>query len=134
MLAPLNAEDADSGRLKIVFELTNGQETALDAFVSDVEGLRKHSGSLAAITVIASSEGVALLRAGEDKLQQRLAKLADQGVDFVVCETSLEAANLTDGDLLGFARLVKTGNKEVERLEAQGWARVRDGDSYVSHL
>ncbi|MEX2381655.1 MAG: hypothetical protein WD490_04675, partial [Opitutales bacterium] len=59
---------------------------------------------------------------------------ADRGVDFVACQTGLNEARMTPSDLLGFARTVRSGRDEVERLETQGWARVRDGESYVSHL
>lgn len=133
-LLPSAAGASDTGRLKIVFEFSNGQSTAFDAFVANVEGLQKNSGTLADITVVATSLGVELLQNGEDSLQERLTKLADHGVDFVVCQAGLEAAGVAPTDLLVFARIVRSGAEEVGRLETQGWARVRDGESYVSHL
>lgn len=133
-LLPVAASASDSGRLRIVFEFSNGQETAFDAFVANVEGLQENSGTLADITVVAISQGVGLLKSGEGSLQERLSKLADRGVDFVVCQKGLEAAGIESTDLLVFARIVRSGAEEVERLETQGWARVADGESYVSHL
>lgn len=133
-LIPIASADPEVRRVKVVFEMTNGHEGVFDSFVANVEGLQKHSGSLADITVVASSQGVELFRTGDEGLQQRLAKLADRGVDFVVCQSGLEQAGITAPDLLGFARIVRSGSDEVERLENQGWARVRDGESYVSHL
>lgn len=131
--APVNANEAPA-RLKIVFEMTLESSEAFGALVTDLEGLQKNFGEVTDITVVASSEGVKLYKIAGNVLQPRLAKLADRGVDFIACEQGLEEAAMETSDLLAFVRTVRSGREEVDQLEKQGWARVRSGESYVSHL
>lgn len=133
-LATALAETGDSRneRLKIAFELTS--DSSFDSFVSNVEGVKENFEDLAEITVVATSAGVELFRESDNSLHPRLAKLADQGVDFVVGSDGLEEREMTTGDLLGFARTVRSGRDEIEQLTTRGWARVPDGETYVSHL
>lgn len=129
-----NAPETRENRLKIVFEMASDPDIASEKFVSNVEGLQKDFSNLANISVVASSQGVAMLQAKDNSLESRLAKLADLGVDFMVCSQGLEELEMEVSDLLSFARTVRSGSKEIERLKEQGWACVRDGESYVSHF
>lgn len=122
------------GRLKIVFEVTSGPDMGYEIFMNNIEGLQRNFSTLADIAVVASSHGVDLLRDSDNPLRSRLARLADQGVDFMVCRETLNEFDLEASDIISFARTVPSGNKEIENLKKHGWACVRDGESYVSHL
>lgn len=128
---PAFAADSEQRRLRIAFEISS--DSAFAAFVANVEGLQKNFGELADISVIACSRGAGLLRAG-NPLEARLAKLADQGVDFVVGSEGLAEVEMSPSDLVPFARTVRSGYQEIKQLQEQGWAWVGDGESYVSHL
>ena len=120
--------------LRIVFEATNGTAEAAEMLLDRIESAQKNFRDQAEISVVAYWDGVRMLRASANPLADRLANLADSGVDIIVCEQSMTDAEMPTSDLLPFARTVKSGSEEARRMEKQGWARVRDGDSYVSPL
>lgn len=126
--------DAESRTLKIAFEATTGSAPASEALIARIEGAEKTFRDSAEIVVVAYWDGVRMFREEDNALEERLAKLADNGVDFIVCQQSLTDAEMSQSDLLAFTRTVRSGSEEARRLEKQGWARVPDGDSYVSPL
>jgi len=121
-------------RLKIVFEIHSGTDAAFEGFLAKMEALQKTFADLANIAVVATSDGVGLLQRGDDRLNARLAKLADRGIDFIACRQALTAREMNSADLLGFARTVPSGSAELGKLRQQGWAFVADGENYVSNL
>lgn len=131
---PSAGTDPDNRNLKIVFEATVGNQDAADALITRVERTHDNFRDQAEITVIAYWDGVRMMRAMGNPLDERLAQLADGGIEFMVCQQSLKDAEMPDSDVVAFARTVKSGSEEARRLEKQGWARVRDGESYVSAL
>ena len=130
---PVSAQKGES-RLRILFELSSGNKDSIDDLAKNVEGLRKNAENLADITVFACGNGVLLFHSEQEENAKNLAKMADKGVDFAVCRESLESAGMNESDLVSFARTVKECSKTIEKLEKQGWARIREGESYVSHL
>lgn len=138
LYAPRQLHAADNPgserRLKIVFEINSGTDVAFEIFLANMEGLQKNFSDLADIAVVATSEGTGLLRTGNNPFESRLAKLADRGIDFMVCRAGLQELEVEPAELLGFARTVRSGGDEVEKLKEQGWAHVGDGETYVSHF
>jgi intracellular sulfur oxidation DsrE/DsrF family protein len=135
VLWPEPAAGTDSGNsLRIVFEATNGSPEAADVLIGRIESAQRNFHGQAEIAIIAYWDGVRMLRATENPFAQRLTRLADAGVDIIVGQQSMKDAEMPESDLLPFARTVRSGAEEARRMEKQGWARVRDGETYVSPL
>jgi len=126
--------DGDGRNLRIVFEATNGSDEATEALLTRIESTQRNLREHANISVVAYWDAVRALRSDENPFRVRLAKLADEGIDFIVCQQSLRDAEMKNGDLLPFTRTVRSGSEEARNRESQGWARVRDGESYVNPL
>jgi uncharacterized protein len=122
------------GNLRIVFEATSGTPDAAETLLGRVESAHHNFGERAEISVIAYWDGIRMLRGEGNPLSDRLAKLADGGIDIIACQQSLKDAEMPSAELVPFARTVRSGAEEARRMEKQGWARVRDGESYVSPL
>ncbi len=120
--------------LRIVFEATSGTPETAESLLTRIENAQKNFGSQADISVVAYWDGVRMFRAPGNPLADRLASAADNGLDIIVCEQSMADAEIRSSDLLPFVRTVKSGSEEARQMEKQGWARVRDGDSYVNPL
>ncbi len=74
--------------------------------------------------LLANSEGVnALLKTGSHG--DRVAKLAEKGVRFVVCANSLHSMDLDIEDFLDPVKVVSSGMGELVRRQAEGWAYIR---------
>lgn len=127
-------DNSAAKNLRIVFEATSGSSTTAETLLERVESAQKNFGAQGEITVIGYWDGVRMFRLADNPLAARLESLADSGVDFIVGEQSMKDSEMPSSDLLPFARTVKSGAEEARRMEKQGWARVRDGDSYVSPL
>lgn len=132
--APAADRPGPEPRLKIVFEIHSGTDFAFEGFLAKMEGHQRTFAHLAEIAVVATADGVGLLREGNPKLNARLATLADHGIDFIACSQALEGLEMDRADLLLFARIVRSGPRELEKLKEQGWALVADGEDYVSNL
>lgn len=131
---PTASTDSDNRSLKIVFEATIGNHDAAEALITRIESAHKNFRDQAEIAVVAYWDGVRMMRDADNPLDERLAHLADGGIDFIVCQQSMKDAEMPGSDVVAFARTVRSGSEEARRLEKQGWARVRDGESYVSPL
>jgi intracellular sulfur oxidation DsrE/DsrF family protein len=132
--APAADRPEPEQRLKIVFEIHSGTDFAFEGFLAKMEGHQKTFAHLADIAVVATADGVGLLREGNLSLNARLAALADRGIDFIACSQALEELKMDSADLVRFARTVRSGPRELEKLKEQGWAHVADGENYVSNL
>jgi intracellular sulfur oxidation DsrE/DsrF family protein len=131
---PASGTDAPTGQPRVVFEATHGGSDAADQLLARVEHVRRNLGDHAEIALVAYWDGARTVCEQDNRFGKRLARLADAGVDIVVCQQSLRDAEIATSNLLPFVRTVRSGAEEARRLEREGWARVRDGEAYVNPL
>jgi intracellular sulfur oxidation DsrE/DsrF family protein len=87
------------------------------------------SRSAVVISVVVHGGGVlALLREARDEkgapFAPDIARLARRGVDFAVCEATLNQRGIAAARVLPEARIVDGGNAELARLAATGYRRM----------
>ena len=125
-LIPVNASAA--GANKVIYHINLGNEQATDA-------LRNIKNHLAVdpkvkIVVVTHSTGVDfLLEGAEDKngnsYSGPVAELAAKGVDFRVCQITLERRKIDLKKVIPEAKLVPSGVVEVTRLQQEGYAYLK---------
>ncbi|WP_309890610.1 DsrE family protein [Archangium sp.] len=131
LLVGLNASAASpaSAPVKTVYHLSDGLEQATQA----LRYIRNHLAAdpKAKIVVVAHASGVDFLLEGtEDKNKNpynvAVEDLSMQGVEFRVCELTLQSRSIDKGKLLPEAKVVPSGVAEIARLQArEGYAYIR---------
>lgn len=118
------------GEVKAVYHFTQGVEEA----ARGLNNIHNHldADPTAKIVVVSNGKGgVAFLIEGAvdhtgKPFAERIADLANRGVEFRVCNNTLRAFNIPKDKLVMEAKIVPSGVAEVARLQAkEGFAYVR---------
>ena len=125
-LIPVNASAA--GDNKVVYHINLGNEQATDA----LRNIKNHLAvdPKAKIVVVTHSAGVDfLLEGAEDKngnlYSGPVSELAAKGVDFRVCQITLERRKIDPKKVIADAKLVPSGVVEVTKLQQEGYAYLK---------
>lgn len=118
-----------NGSEKVLYHLNLGNEQASDA----IRNIQNHLevDPNAKIVVVTHSKGVDFLMEGAEDNKGNpysipVEKLATQGVEFRVCQITLQRRNLDPKKFSPVAKFVPSGVKEVTRLQAQeGYAYLK---------
>ena len=124
-----SAASPASSRIKTVYHLGEGLEQATHA----LRFIRNHliGDPKAKIVVVAHAAGVDfLLEGAEDKNKNpynvAVEDLSMQGVEFRVCELTLQSRGIDKAKLLPEVKIVPSGVAELARLQArEGYAYIR---------
>lgn len=120
---------ASAAPIKVVYHLADGIDQASRALANIRNHLRMEPDTR--IVVVALGDGIRFLLAGATERNGRpfdtaVAALADQGVEFRVCNNTLAAHGVAVSQLLAQAKVVPSGVVEVARLQArEGFAYLR---------
>ncbi|MDI9587777.1 MAG: DsrE family protein [Acidobacteriota bacterium] len=79
----------------------------------------------AEIEVLANASAVAFFVVPQLELKELWQSLADQGVDFALCNNALNNFGITKADLDSRLRIVPAGVVEVANKQAEGFAYVK---------
>ncbi|HJV53488.1 MAG TPA: DsrE family protein [Noviherbaspirillum sp.] len=115
--------------VKVVYHLVDGIDQASRAMANIRNHLRAEPDTK--IVVVANGDGIRFLLTGAKERNGRpfdaaVAALADQGVEFRVCNNTLTAHGISPSELLPQAKLVPSGVVEVARLQArEGYVYLR---------
>lgn len=126
-LFTMNAGFAAGGN-KVLYHLNLGNEQSTDA----LRNINNHLAvdPSAKIVVVTHSKGVDfLLEGAEDENKNpyagTVAKLAAKGVEFRVCQITLERRKIDPKKLVPEAKLVPSGVAEVTKLQHEGYAYLK---------
>lgn len=116
--------------IKVVYHLADGVEQAARAMVNIRNHLQAEPNTK--IVVVALSNGVDFLVEGASvkssgkPFEATVAALAAQGVEFRVCNNTLQGRNISPDKLLLESKLVPSGVAEIARLQAkEGYVYLR---------
>jgi intracellular sulfur oxidation DsrE/DsrF family protein len=126
---PLAASAAPGEPVKVVYHMNEGVERAPQA----IRNIRNHLSAdpKAKIVVVSHAAGINfLLRDAKDAngnpFEVAVQDLSSKGVEFRVCEFTLQSRNLDKKQLIDEVRYVASGVAEVSRLQAQeGYAYLK---------
>jgi intracellular sulfur oxidation DsrE/DsrF family protein len=122
--APLRADDA----VKTVYHLPDEQSATLAMF-----NISNHltADPAARIVLVALSRGVKVFAFGAQDATGRpfaewVEQLTAKGVEFRICQNSMNAYKLTKADLVDKVQVVPSGVAEIARLQSrEGYAYIR---------
>lgn len=123
-------EKTDAGNTKdahhVVIELVSGDPKEWEKLMNNSENLIKAFGDdTTEIEIVSHGEGLKMLmKSTAEKPEERMQKLADQGVVFAACQNTMKRMNVTAGDLVKFAKPVDSGVAEVVRKQENRWSYI----------
>lgn len=121
---PVRAEEP----VKVVYHMQEGVDQATRGLANIRNHLR--ADPLAKIVVVGLADGIGFMLKGSTQRNGRpfdaqIAALAAQGVEFRICNFTLEAHNVPQERVVPEAKLVPSGVAEIARLQA------REGFVYI---
>lgn len=124
---------ADHDEVRIVFHLTNPDQTVAGELLDDVEQLlqtyRQDERPLR-VEIVAHSEGLDLLRTRLSNHQGQIAQLANNynNLTFVACRNTIDRLQVEQGievNILPAADIIRSGVDHVVKRQQEGWAYIR---------
>jgi uncharacterized protein len=117
-----SAQAPATDQIKVVYHMADGIEQASRGLANIRNELRQEPNTH--ITVVALGDGIQFLLKGTKERNGKLfepavAALAEQGVEFRICNNTLTAHNVPVTDVLSQAKVVPAGVVEVIRLQAK---------------
>jgi intracellular sulfur oxidation DsrE/DsrF family protein len=114
---------------KIVYQFNKADPGYQDHVIFSIGAVLRKYGDDVKIVVVAFAEGIHILaknpgREVKEEIRQRVASLAQYGVEFHACGNTLTALGWTEDDLPPFAQYVDAGAADLMELQEQGYAYI----------
>ena len=124
---------ASDGETRIVFHLTDPDQTAAGELLDEVEAMLaayRADGRALRVEVVSHSEGLDLLRDRLSQHKDRIHDLAGQfsNLTFVACQNTINRLKVERGievKLIPDAEVIDSGVNHVVRRQKQGWSYIR---------
>lgn len=128
--APASAEEEET---RIVFHLTNPDQTVAGDLLDDVEGMLlafEADGRPLRVEIVSHSEGLDLLRERLSQHRERIHELAGRhaNLTFVACRNTMDRLRVEHGievQLIPDAEVIDSGVNHVVKRQREGWSYIR---------
>jgi len=129
-------EDSKSARFPgdppehtVVYQLNKPEAEYHDHIVFSVGAMLRQYGDNIKIAVVAFGPGLHVLlknprRPVTQTVREKIASLADYGVDFYACGNTLKSLKLGEKDVVPFAKVVEVGASTLMELQKQGYSYI----------
>jgi len=124
---------ADEEETRIVFHLTDPDQTVAGELLDEVEGMLRAyqvDGRRLRVEVVSHSEGLDLLREKLSRHKERIHQLAGQyaNLTFVACKNTMDRLRVERGievKLIPDAEVIDSGVNHVVKRQKEGWSYIR---------
>jgi intracellular sulfur oxidation DsrE/DsrF family protein len=109
-----------------IFELSEAQGPTWDAVIRHATNLRKalEKDGGVQMEIVFFGQGLKMLLKSNKEFEEKLKKLADDGVILAACQNAMKAMKVKSEDLFPFAVEVDSGVAEITRRQEAGWAYI----------
>jgi uncharacterized protein len=124
-----NAFPGDAPEHRVVYQLNKPDADYHDHIVFSVGAMLRQYGDNIRIAVVAFGPGIHVLlnkprRPVTPTVREKLASLADYGVEFYACGNTLKSLKLGEQDVVPYAQVVEVGASKLMELQKQGYAYI----------
>ncbi len=114
------------GRYRVVFHIDEGTITRANMVLHNIQNLIDDLGQdEVEVALVANGEGVKAFLRMANVHKRQIGRLADQGVEFLVCNNSLRFLGLEKDDMLEPVTVVPAGVSVLTKRQSEGWAYIR---------
>jgi intracellular sulfur oxidation DsrE/DsrF family protein len=119
----------DAPEHRVVYQLNKPDADYHDHIVFSVGAMLRQYGDNIRIAVVAFGPGIHVLlnkprRPVTPTVREKLASLADYGVEFYACGNTLKSLKLGEQDVVPYAQVVEVGASKLMELQKQGYAYI----------
>lgn len=112
---------------RVVYQFNKADSSYHDSVMFSIGAMLRQYGDDVRIVVTAIGPGIHILlkkprRPVSTTIREKVASLAQYGVEFHACGNTLGAMKLSEADLLPFARFVQVGAADIMELQEQGYS------------
>lgn len=123
----------DSGETRIVFHLTNPDQTVAGELLNEVEQMLtayEKDNKLLRVEIVSHGEGMDLLREKLSQHKGRISQLANRfaNLTFVACQNTIQRMSVDQGveiTVLPEAQIIDSGVSHVVKRQREGWSYIR---------
>lgn len=123
----------NSGETRIVFHLTNPDQTLAGELLNDVEQMLKayeKDNKLLRVEIVSHGEGMDLLREKLSQHKTRISQMANRfaNLTFVACQNTIQRMSIDQGveiTVLPEAQIIDSGVSHVVKRQKEGWSYIR---------
>ena len=113
----------------VVYQLNKPEAEYHDHVLFSIGAMLRQYGDNIKIAVVAFGPGIHTLlkvpqRPVSQTVREKIASLADYGVDLYACGNTLNSLKLTERDVVSAARVVEVGASRLMELQKQGYAYI----------
>lgn len=124
---------ANSGETRIVFHLTNPDQTLAGELLNDVEQMLtayEKDNKLLRVEIVSHGEGMDLLREKLSQHKSRISQMANRftNLTFVACQNTIQRMSIDQGveiTVLPEAQIIDSGVSHVVKRQKEGWSYIR---------
>ncbi|HEX9625502.1 MAG TPA: DsrE family protein [Acidiferrobacterales bacterium] len=114
---------------KVVYQLNRAEADYQEHVIFSVGAMLRQYGDDIKIVVVGIGPGIHPLlkkpqRPVSQTIREKVASLAQYGVEFQACGNTLTSLKLTEADILPFAQYVEVGAAALMELQEQGYAYI----------
>ncbi len=119
----------DEPEHKVLYQFNKAEPEYQNHVLFSVGAMLRKYGDNIKIVVTCFGPGIHILaknpgRPVSDEIKERVASLAQYGVEFHACGNTMKSLNWTTDDLLPFAQYVEVGAADLMELQEQGYAYI----------
>lgn len=111
---------------KIVFQMVSKDTTDHNALMRQLSNIQKLAPGTK-LEVVCHGPGLSILVKEKSLVQDKIASLAAQKVDFVACEFTMSQKNISRAQLVDACRTVPGGILEIVDKQDKGWSYIKSG-------
>jgi intracellular sulfur oxidation DsrE/DsrF family protein len=114
---------------KLVYQLNKADEEYQQHVLFSVGAMLRKWGDNISIVVVGIGPGIHILgkhpgRPVSEEIKQRVASLAQYGVEFHACGNTMKSLKWEEKDILPFAKIVEVGASDLMELQEQGYSYI----------
>lgn len=124
--AQSKAKSSKAKNHKIVFQMVSKDTTDHSALMRQLSNILNLAPGTK-LEVVCHGPGLSILIKDKSMVQDKLASLAAQKVDFVACEFTMSQKNIARDQLIDACRTVPGGILEIVGKQEKGWSYIKSG-------
>jgi uncharacterized protein len=110
----------------VIFQLNEAQGPAWDTVIRYTNNMRKafEKDGGSQVEIVFFGPGLKMLLKTNTEYEEKLKKLAEDGVILAACQNAMKPMKVTTEDLFTFVTQVDSGVAELARKQEAGWAYI----------